>query len=191
MAWNDPAETLIAGTGEVYTAAVGTTLPTSTSASLDSAFTGLGYHTEDGVSVNQSINVSEFKAWQSRSVIRREQDSNEFQISFALLQWNETNLPFAFGGGSITDLGGGQFKYTPPADSDALTEQSLIVDVDDGSRRGRFIVPRGTVTETSDVTFKRTEMAQLAVTFKALVPADGSQSWYALFNDSAAFATGS
>jgi hypothetical protein len=90
----------------------------------------------------------------------------------------------------VTEPTSGQFKFTPPEDTAALEEKALIVDVDDGSRRGRFIIPRGTVTETAEVSFKRTEMAPLAVTFKALVPASGGAPWYALFNDSAAFAAG-
>ena len=189
--WDEAAETMIAGTGEVYAAPVGTAVPTKTSDNLNAAFNGLGYHTEDGVSVNQQISVSEFKAWQTRHPIRREQESAEFVISFQLLQWNEVNLPFAFGGGTVTEPTAGQFKYVPPADNAALIERALIVDVDDGSRRGRFVIPRGTVTETDEVVFKRTEMAALAVTFKALAPLQGGEAWYALFNDSAAFAAGS
>ena len=191
MGWNDATETIVAGSGQVYTAAVGTALPTKTSEALNAAFNGLGYHTEDGVSVNQQLNITEFKAWQSKTAIRREQDSRDFQITFQLLQWNEINLPLAFGGGTVTEPTAGQFKFTPPEDTAALEEKALIVDVDDGSRRGRFIIPRGTVTETAEVSFKRTEMAPLAVTFKALVPASGGVPWYALFNDSAAFAAGS
>lgn len=191
MAWNDPLETIVAGSGEVNIAAVGTALPAKTTEALNAKFEGLGYHTEDGVSVNQAITVAGFKAWQSPTEIRRVQDSQDFEISFALLQWNEVNLPFAFGGGTISEVSSGQFKYVPPAASAALDERALIVDVDDGSRRARFIVPRGTVTETSAATFKRTEMATLAVTFKALTPADGSEPWRVLFDDAAAFAVGS
>jgi hypothetical protein len=189
--WNDPLETIVAGSGEVYTAAIGTALPTKTDSSLNVAFNGLGYHTEDGVSVNQNVDITEFMAWQSKSAIRREQNARDFLITFQLLQWNEINLPLAMGGGTISEPTSGQFKYVPPADTAALEEKAVIVDVDDGTRRVRFVVPRATVTETAEVGFKRNEMAALAVTFKALKPSDGSDAWYALFNDSAAFAPGS
>lgn len=192
MGWNDSTETFVAGSGEVYTAPVGTALPTKTGDTLNTAFNGLGYHTEDGVSVNQTLDVTEYMAWQSKSAIRREQNSREFQISFSLLQWNEINLPLAMGGGTISEPTSGQFKFVPPLDTASLEERALIVDVDDGTRRGRFIIPRGTVTETAEVGFKRGEMAPLAVTFKALVPNDGTTApWYALFSDAAAYAAGS
>lgn len=191
--WNDPNETIVGGGGEAYVAPVGTALPAKTGDALNVAFNGLGYHTEDGVSINPSVDIQEFMAWQSKVPIRIDQNSRDFQISFQLLQWNEINLPFALGGGTISEPTAGQFKFVPLADSAAPEERSLIVDIDDGTRRSRIIVPRGTVTDTGEIPFKRGDMSALAVTFKALAPTDGSGSspWYALFNDSAAFAAGS
>ncbi len=190
--WNDPSETIVGGGGQVYVAAPGAALPTKTSDALaPAAWTGLGFHTEDGVSINQSIDIQEYMAWQSKSSIRREQNSREFQFAYSLLQWNESTLPLAMGGGAVTEPTVGQFKYAPPLDTAALEERSMIVDVDDGARRARFIIPRGTVTDTAEVGFKRGEMSPLAVTFKALTPLEGGLPWYVLFNDAAAFAPGS
>lgn len=191
MPWNDAAETVVAGTGQVYVAAVGTTLPANADAALAAAFVGLGYHTEEGVSLNKAIEIVEFRAWQSRHPIRRERETEDFQLTFVLQQWNEETVPLAFGGGSITDLGGGQFKYVPPRDDEQLDERALVCDVDDGDRRIRFVVPRGTVTEGVESTFQRSEMANLPITFKALEPTEGGEAWYPLFNDAAGFAAGS
>lgn len=190
MGWNDASETVVAGTGQVYVAAVGTALPTKTDTALNAAFFGLGYHSEDGVSINKALEVVEFGAWQTKLKIRRERDTEDFAITFQLLQWNEISVPLAFGGGSIA-LSSGQYKYTPPAGSDALLEQSLICDVQDGSRTLRFIVPRGSVTDGVETSFQRKEMAGLSVTFKALEPSDGSAPWYFISNDTLAYAAGS
>lgn len=189
--WNDAEETIIAGTGQAYRAPVGTPLPATAAAAPDTAFEGLGYHTDDGVSVNQTPEIVEHGAWQSRYPIRRHRQSEEFLITFSLLQWNEINVPFAFGGGEIVDLGGGDIRYNPPAVTDPLDERALIVDVIDGDRILRWIVPRGSVTEGVESQFSSTEMAGLQVTFKALEPEDGSPAWYWVSNDDAAFAAGS
>jgi hypothetical protein len=189
--WNDPAETIVAGTGQVYVAPTGTAEPANVDSALNAAFQGLGYHTEEGVSVNKTLEIVEFKAWQSRYAIRRERDTEEFQLTFVLEQWNEVTTPLAFGGGEIVPLGGDQFKFVPPGDDDSLDERALVCDVQDGDRKIRFVVPRGTVTEGVESSFQRTEMANLPITFKALEPEDAGDAWYFLTNDAAAYAAGS
>lgn len=192
MAWDDGSETFIAGGGEVYVAAVGTALPTATTSALPVAnWNGLGFHTEDGVAVTPGLEINEFRVWQKKLPVRREVGERSFEISFTLVQWNEVTLPFAMGGGTITDLGSGQYKFTPPASTDALQERAMVVDVDDGTRRGRFVVPRGNVSEGQESQFQSDEMAGLAVTFQALEPTDGSAPWNFFSNDPAAFAAGS
>lgn len=191
MAWNDATETVIAGSGEAYYGPVGTALPTTAGASLNSAFVGLGYHTEDGVSTTRDITIAEHRVWQEAYPIRRTRESEDFQIAFTLVQWNEITVPFAFGGGDLVTVSAGQYRYDPPVAGDALDEWSVVVDVDDGDRRVRFVVPRATVTEAVESSFTRTEMAQLPVTLTAMPPASGGAVWYPLFNDLAAFAAGS
>jgi len=190
MAWNNSSDTLIAGSGQVYVAATGSTLPTTPTGTVDTAFVGLGYHTEDGVSLSAPVNIIDYPAWQSKHPIRREVDTRDFTLSFSLLQWDEDTVPLAFGGGSISSVSGG-YKFTPPQSTDAITEKALICDIDDGSERTRIIIPRGSVTEGVDTSLTRTSMSALSVTFKALQPTDGSAAWYFLTSDSTAYASGS
>src|SRR5690606_4695916 len=125
MAWNDASETIVSGKGQVYVADVGTALPATADAALNGAFEGLGFHTEDGVSLNKSLEIVEFRSWQSLHPIRREREADDFQLTFVLEQWNEVNLPLAMGGGDVLDLGGGQVRYNPPDDGAPLDEKSL------------------------------------------------------------------
>jgi hypothetical protein len=150
MAWNDSGEYVVAGTGEAYVGAVGATAPTTPTSSLSVAsWTGLGYHTEDGVSISHSIE---------------------------------------FGGGAIT--GSGPYTFTPADDDAALAEKSLVVDVKDGAYTLRFVVPRGTVVESVESQFARTQEAVLPITFEALEPTEGGPAWYFL-TDAPGFAAGS
>lgn len=191
MPWNNPNETIIGGSGEVYIAATGTTLPTSATSSLAAAtWTGLGYHTEDGVSINQSVEIQRFGAWQTKFDIRRERGNETFQVTFNLLQWDENTVPLAFGGGSITDQGGGSYKFTPPAATSAIAEKALVADITDGSNRLRIVVPRGTVVDAIQSQFTRSAMGSLPITFEAQEPDDGSPAWFFMSN-LAGFATGS
>lgn len=190
MAWNNPDDLIVAGDGQVFVAPVGTALPTSgPTAALNSAFKGLGYHTEDGASFSAEPDLFEVPAWQSRRPIRRDFQGQELTVSFTLLQWDEDTVPFAFGGGAIVDLGSGNYRYDFPEDTDSLDERALILDVADGDKKFRFVFPRGNVTEGVESQFQRGEAAGLPVTWSALDPSGGSAG-YVLMN-SAAFAAGS
>lgn len=190
MAWNDASELIVAGDGQAYIAPVGTALPnTGPTQALNSAFEGLGYHTEDGASFKASPDIQEFMAWQSRQAIRRELKAQELSVQFVLQQWDEDSVPFAFGGGVVTDLGGGNFRYDFPDDTAQLQEKALILDVADGSVKYRFVFPRGNVTEDVESEFKRDAAAGLPITWKALEPTTGGSPGYFLTN--ASYATGS
>lgn len=170
---NDAAEVIVAGSGQVWFAPVGTTLPDvgdDPTSGLDTAFVPAGFLTEDGPTLSVGSEVTDFMAWQSRTAIRREKQTQDIQFSFVLQQWNSENISFAFGGGSVQDEGGGIWSYTFPEADDALDERALVVDAVDGDVNYRFVLPRGNVTEAVETQFTRTATAQLPVTFKALQP---------------------
>jgi hypothetical protein len=188
MAWNDPFETFVGATGQLYVAEVGTAFPTGFSVP-SSSWTGLGYTSEDGVAVSAGRDTEEFKAWQSPHPIRRVKTGESFSIGAALQQWNEDTVPLALGGGSIASVSGG-YEYTPP-ELDDLDERAMIADVVDGSRKIRILIPRGSVTDTVESSFTRGALAVLPVTFNALEPEDGGKLFKLRFSDSTAFAAGS
>lgn len=174
---NDAGEVIVAGSGQVWFAPVGTTLPAvgdDPTAALNAAFVPAGYLTEDGPTLSVGSEVTDFMAWQSRTAIRREKQTQDIQFSFVLQQWNSENISLAFGGGTVTDEGGGLWSYQFPEADDALDERSLVVDTVDGDNNFRFVIARGNVTEAVESQFTRTATAQLPITFKALQPTTGS-----------------
>lgn len=186
---NDAGEIVIGGTGEAYVAPAGTALPNAHNAGLNGAFNSLGYHTEDGVSVNQSQEILRVRGWQSALDLRRERQSQAFRITFALLQWNEINVPFAFGGGDVVAAGSG-YKFEPATVDDPLDERALVVDVEDGDYVLRFVIPKGNVVEPVNTQFTDTQASALSVAFEALAADDGALPWY-FFTNHPAFADGS
>ena len=189
MAWNNADELVVAGSGQMYVAPVGTPLPADAVVALNVAFIGLGFITEDGAALTVTPEVTDFMAWQSRSPVRREKTSQEIQIAAALMQWNEQTVPFAFGGGVVSGSAGA-YRYNLPSDEAALDERALILDAVDGVKHMRWVFPRGNVTEAVEAAFSRANPAALPVTFKALAPSAGASPGYFL-TDSGAFAAGS
>ena len=189
MAWTNADEYVVGGTGQVYIAATGVTLPTDATTTPSAAtFFGLGYHTEEGVSLSHSVEIARFRAWQTKHDTRRDKESETFRLTFALQQWNEQTVPFAFGGGTVT--GSGPYKFTPAGADSALEEKAILCDVVDGSNRVRFVIPRANVVESVDTQFTRSQEAALPITVEALQPETGGDAWW-FYTNAAGFAAGS
>ncbi len=186
MAWNDADEVVVAGSGQLHVAPVGTALPTTPTAGLNAAFVGLGYTAEDGVSLKSTPEVTEFRAWQNQDAIRRAVKARTIEIGCELLQWNEETVPVAFGGGAIT--GSGPYTYTLPAAGEALAEHAVVLDIVDGERLMRIVVPRMSVADAIEAQFNADNMAGLAIVLKSLASTTVPTI---LFSDAAAFAAGS
>ena len=186
---NEAGEILIAGSGSISVAPVGTTLPTSPTASLNAAFVELGYVTEDGVTLTVEPQVDEYMAWQSRQAVRRELTSQAISVAFELEQFNPDTISLAFGGGEVTTTGGvSRFDFV--SDGDVLDERSLVVDWSDGaSRNYRAVFERGNVTDNVETKLSRTGLATLPITFSVLDALDGGAPGYILTDDEA-FDTG-
>ena len=64
--------------GAIYTAAIGTSLPTDATTALDpSKFVCLGYVSEDGLSNNNELTVEAIKAWGGNIVYRSLTEMND------------------------------------------------------------------------------------------------------------------
>lgn len=178
----DASELVIAGSGDIAFAPVGTTLPTTPTGSLHANFVNAGYATEEGLTLSAEPSIEKHMAWQSRQAVRIELVGQEVKVGFGLEQWNSDNAVFAFGGGAVESLGGGVYKYTFPSADEALDERSLICDWQDGDKNYRLIIPNGNVTEGVEVNLTRGSLAVLPVTFEAL-DASGDGPGYILTDD--------
>lgn len=179
----DPSEIRVGTTGTLYVAPVGTTLPTTTASALAAGFVDLGYISEDGPSLTPSMDVSTITPWQSFYPVKRIVTSRGMEWSFSLMQRNAATFPLAMGGGIITSLGAGDFKYSPP-DPSVIDERSFVLEVRENDIIDRYVLERGMVTDLGDVSFKRDEATMFDVTISALA-SDDDEPWYLLTNDPA------
>ncbi|MDP2710789.1 MAG: hypothetical protein Q8O56_06185 [Solirubrobacteraceae bacterium] len=164
---------MIAGTGDIWVAPTGTPLPVGPTVALNSAFRDLGYTNDDGVTLTWTPEVENYTAWQSRSPIRRELTSATTAVSFGLLQWNQDTVPFAFGGGIVTEPTPGIYRLDFLADGDALEEVSLVAEFADGDKHYRVVIERGTIMEAIETQLTRGSFGELPVSFEALTPESG------------------
>lgn len=166
------SEVRVAGTGELFLAPVGTATPTTAVATLNSAFAGYGYTTEDGVTLSKSVDREGVAAWQSTSPVRYLITGQEFTIATTFLQSNEEILKLWLGSGDFATDGGTGYRADVPVDP-AGQQFAMVLEWKDATITSRLVVPKVEITETGDVSLAR-QATSFPVTFGALAPDTGT-----------------
>lgn len=176
----DSTQLQYAGNGEVYVAPVGTALPTTEVVALNAAFVGLGYTTEDGVTLAPSVDMSETRAWQSFYSIDRRVTSRDLNVTFSLLQVNKETFKLTFGGGSWATTTG-THKYTPPTPQ-TIDYRAVVVELVDGSYTTRVLIPKVMVSDPGSIQVRRSDPATIDLTL-ALITTGSGDPFNVLSND--------
>ena len=184
----DPENLVVASGGSVYVAPVGTTAPTDPDGSVSASWNEVGLITEEGANFSRGITMEEIKSWQRRTAVRRMTTDEEITSSFTLQEWTGDNFALAMGGGEVTSVGGGIYKYEFPSGNDDLDERSLMIRWDDNGKSYQLVFERGSVTEAVETTLSRTSEAKLPISFKALASLDEGTVGVELLTDDPAFA---
>lgn len=176
-------------TGAIKHAPLGTTLPsldsiTPSAVTLDPAFTGNEYVSEDGLTLAPSMSTTEIKDW-SGSTVRKVLESFDGTLTWTMISTNEGALGVAFGASHVTSKAatvehGKQLMvelgaYLPEA-------QSWVFLMKDGNARIVVLVPNGQVTEVGEVTFAANAAVGWQVTLSTY-PDESGNSIYILTDD--------
>ena len=147
-------------TGAIKHAPLGTTLPTLSSISktgvtIDGAFTGNEYVSEDGLTLAPSISTTDIKDW-SGATVRKVLESFDGTLSWTMISTNEGAMKVAFGDAHVTVNAataqhGNQVQAAVGAHMPDA--QSWVFLMKDGDARVVIVVPNGQVTEIGEVTF--------------------------------------
>lgn len=147
-------------TGAIKHAPLGTAIPTladitKASVTINQAFTGDEYVSEDGLTLAPSMSTTEIKDW-SGATVRKVLESFDGTLSWTMISTNAGALSIAFGSGHVTTSAattthGAQVQaalgaYLPE-------EQAWVFLMKDGDARIVIAVPDGQITEVGEVTF--------------------------------------
>lgn len=169
----DATQVRVAGTGAIWKAPAGSTLPTTSSEAWNSAFVNLGY-AEEGFTVTPNFKTTPVHGWQTRQVLRNITTEFDVKFSFTLMQTNKATLSLAWGGATITPGTAGAFTLALPGDPAA--EFVLGIDWSDGSTSYRYVIPRASLTNIPAVKFTRKDAIKYSFEVQALAPADGTDA---------------
>ena len=176
-------------TGAIKHAPVGTTLPTLASiakagVTLDEAFTGNEYVSEDGLTLSPSMSTTNIKDW-SGAVVRKLLEEFDGTLAWTMISTNAESLGVAFGQGNIqtedaTSLHGNQVAAALGAE--LPEEQSWVFLMKDGDARIVIVVPKGQVTEVGEVNFQSNAAVGWPVTLSSY-PDESGKSIYIYTDD--------
>lgn len=165
----DSTEIKLAPSGAVWVAPAGTAAPTDSIVAMgavNASWINLGYVTEDGVTMNPSVNVKDINAWQSAAPVVTTLNTVGLDFKFTLMQTTQEVLGiYLFG--ATTTIVGNTAKIVIPS-SPSLLSKSLVLEwVDQYGYKNRVYVPTCIVSDHDAVKLQRTEATEYGLTLRA------------------------
>lgn len=155
---NSAALVKVGTTGSIYTAPAGTTLPTGSQATLNVAFSALGYISDAGVVESNGKTTNKVTAWQNGDVIREVQTEDSVTYKFAAMETSPIVLATYHGNydDGVVEVNGLTLPRKP-----------FVIDVLDGDDMVRIVVPYGQITERGDINWVNGDAAIYEMTVEA------------------------
>lgn len=160
--------------GAVYSAPLGTTLPTDAVTKLPDTFKGLGYISDDGLVNTNSGKAETIKAW-GGAVVNSTQTEKEDTFQYTLLEaTNVEVLKEVYGPDNVK--GTLDTMIVIKANAVELQEHVLVFDMvlKNGNLK-RIIIPNGKVSEIGDITYSDGDAVGYETTLSA-IPDDTAEA---------------
>lgn len=161
---------MVGVTGAALVAPVGTTGPTDAVAPVAATYKDVGYIHEDGVTQTIDTDTSDIKAWQNGDVVRKIQTSHDYTLNMKFIETTDTTLGLYYADDSATATA---IKVTGAQSA----HKAWVLDVVDGDRTVRIVLPDAQITERGDVTYKNDEAIAYEVTITAYPDASGVKAY--------------
>ena len=176
-------------TGAILSAPLGTAVPTlsditKNGVTINQAFTGNEYISEDGLTLTPSVSTQDIKDW-SGATVRKVLESFDGTLGWTMISTNEHAMGIAFGSSHVTSAAATSThgKQTRTALGAHLPDpRSWVFLMKDGDARIVITVPDGQVTEVGEVTFASNAAVGWAVTL-ACYPDENGNSIYIMTDD--------
>lgn len=139
--------------GAVHVAPIGTTLPTTAAATLDTAFKDLGYLSDAGVQNDISRESTDIVAWGGTKVLNIQTSKNDIWTYTMIEAKNIEVLKQIYGDDNVTE-NSTTHEITVTANATELEPHSWVFDMiqSDGSAK-RIVIPDGKVTNVGTISY--------------------------------------
>jgi hypothetical protein len=164
--------------GKVYVAPVGTAAPATLSAAWGTGWVDLGYISDDGLTEGSDQDRNEFYAWGADAPVRTQITRNvtTFNMTFIETKGDVLSVYYATPGSAMTSSGSGATQVLTFVQGQQVAPdvRALGIDIVDGARTFRFIIPRCEVSDKGDVNYAKEDLIGYELTFTALLASDGT-----------------
>lgn len=158
--------------GGIYTAPLGTTLPTDATTALGGSFKSLGYIAQGGVTHSMNIDSGEYRAWGGDLVMSYlNSKTNTFQ--FGLIEvLNKTVSETIYGTTNVS--GEVETGLTVNGTGDDFQEFVYVIELAlRGGAMRRIVIPDGKISAIGDIVYKDDDAISYPVTVTAAVDSNG------------------
>lgn len=164
------AEITLAPSGHIWVATTVAAAPTNVTtamATVDPLWQDLGYATDNGVTINPSLNVKDIFAWQVATPVKVVTTTVGLDVKFELMQWTVEGLNlFLFGSTGVSAAG--TFTQTVSSNPSTVYRSMTIEWTNDFNYINRFYIPNCIVTDHQQIVLKRSDAVMLGLTIRAL-----------------------
>lgn len=166
--------------GSVLYAALGTPLPTSTDATLDSAFTDLGYVDQNGIRDRENRRTTDVFAW-GGGLVGTLQESYDRTMTVTFLQYLDPNvLTVSYGSANVTTTPATQSTGTEVAaalNASLLDTFSWVFQGFYNSALVCKVVPIARIVSVGEVNWTQRAFTTVEATLKAFPDADNNHAY--------------
>ena len=118
----------VAVSGSINLAPVGTTVPTSTTGSLNAAFKPLGYLSEDGLEESIEVSREQIRAWQNAATVREVVTEAKLTYAGVLIETTVATVEAYYATTVTQTATHGTYTITPGKSSGAMAGVITILD---------------------------------------------------------------
>jgi len=170
--------------GAIYSAPLGTALPTDATTGLNAAFKALGYISEDGLTNENTASTENVKAW-GGDIVDTVQTEKTDKFSYTLIESLNTDvLATVYGSGNVSGALATGIKVSANAKELESAEYVIEIILRNGIAK-RIVIPEGKISEVGEITYKDDELIAYEITVTAL-PDDDGNTHYEYIKETAA-----
>lgn len=182
---------VVAQMARVYLAPIGTAAPTDPVSAMPAAWREVGLFTPDSLGWSTDPSFEEVRSHQSNYPTRRFQTEDAATVSVDLQEWSGENFKAVYGGGEIITVAAQagppaipeHYRFSPPGVG-GRTGVAAVIEIIDGTKHYRRVVPRCEQTEGVEQTFEKTSESTLPLRL-SILGSDVGDPWYDLTDDPA------
>ncbi|MGW1275487.1 phage tail tube protein [Streptomyces tsukubensis] len=178
-------EILIPAITRVWLARVGAAAPADATILMPAGWRPVGFTSEDSLKFNSEPSFEQVRSAQSAHPTRTFQTQDASTIEVDLQQWSGENFRAVYGGGEISEITAQDtkkhYRFTPPRIG-SRTEIAACIEVIDGGKSYRYMVPRAMQMEGVSKELAKTKEATLPLRL-AVQGGDETDAWYVITND--------